>query len=70
MKVSFTEEWYSFCAVMQPDSVRLGRVWAFSFEDAKAKVQRWAKGGFFWPNQIYAWPERDILEINNTKTHN
>lgn len=64
--VSFPLEWYAFCAEMTSNSVRLGRVKAISPDDARAQVQKFFIGGMFFPNQIYTWPERDIIEIGNT----
>lgn len=64
--VKWTREWYLFCTTMTNTSVRLGKVWAFSDEDAKAKIQKEFEGGMFWPNQIYVWPERLTFEIRDT----
>lgn len=56
------EEWF-FSAHMENDRVRLGKVMAKSAEDAKAKIQEYFEGGFFYPNQIYVWPAGAALSL-------
>lgn len=58
-------ERYLFCAVQSPDCVRLGKVMAYSDDSARANIQKFFIGGYFFPNQIYVWPERLNCEISS-----